>query len=72
MRALLVSLFIKLGIKRVIMCGISYGTSICNKMAQYCKEFVEGTVNIAGATVIWSIGITMMYKICVVEFGYYE
>jgi pimeloyl-ACP methyl ester carboxylesterase len=35
-KTLLISLFLKLGVKRVVVCGSSFGTSIGNKMAKQC------------------------------------
>ena len=33
---------------------------------------IEGYINIAGISNYWSFGVTIVYKLCVAEFGYYD
>lgn len=69
---LIIKLKRKLKIKRMIACGHSYGSSIAFNLKEKFPLEVEGYINIGGISNYWSFGITMVYKICVGEFKYYD
>jgi pimeloyl-ACP methyl ester carboxylesterase len=59
----------KLGLKRVIICAHSFGSTVGFHLASVFPQIVEGFINIAGLSSIWPIGMSYMYKACIVDNG---
>jgi pimeloyl-ACP methyl ester carboxylesterase len=49
-------------IKRPIVCGHSFGSSVAFNVAEKYPNFIEGYINLAGITNYWSFGMTIVYK----------
>jgi hypothetical protein len=62
----------KLELKRVIICGHSFDTTIGFTLVQSFPQIIEGFINIAGLNSIWSLGMGFMYKSCIVDIGFYK